>query len=122
MYQFNIILSPMFQVLKLYAWENSFDGQLSGIREKELQTLKRMSFLQAGSAISWFMAPYLVALGSFAAYTLSSPENVLDANKAFVSLSLFNLMNYPLSILPAVIQFGVTVSKAILVSLYVSSW
>lgn len=50
-----------------------------------------------------------VALGTFAVYVLSSPDNILDANKAFVSLSLFNILNYPLSILPIVISFGVQV-------------
>ena len=53
-----------------------------------------------------------MALGSFAAYVLADPKNVLDANKAFVSLSLFNLMNYPLSILPGVIAFAVQVRGA----------
>ncbi len=48
-----------------------------------------------------------VALGSFAAYVLSGEDHVLTANKAFVSLSLFNLLNYPLSILPGVITFAV---------------
>ena len=54
-----------------------------------------------------------VALSSFAVYVLSSPDNILDANKAFVSLSLFNILNYPLSILPAVIVYAVQVSKGI---------
>ncbi len=46
-------------------------------------------------------------MGSFAAYVLSSDDHILTANKAFVSLSLFNLLNYPLSILPAVVTFAV---------------
>ena len=50
-----------------------------------------------------------VALGSFAAYVLSSPENVLDANKAFVSLALFNIMNFPLSMLPVMLAYTVQV-------------
>ena len=50
-----------------------------------------------------------VALGSFSVYVLSSPENVLDANKAFVSLSLFNIMNFPMSILPATLAYSVQV-------------
>ena len=52
---------------------------------------------------------FQVALGSFATFTLSSPKNILDPNKAFVSLSLFNLMNFPISMLPGVIAFGVQV-------------
>ena len=50
---------------------------------------------------------FQVALSSFGTYVLSSPTNILDANKAFVSLSLFNIMSMPMSLLPAVIAFGV---------------
>ena len=51
----------MFQVLKLYAWEDSFRDRVAAIREQELATLKSMAYLNAVSAISWFMAPYLVS-------------------------------------------------------------
>jgi ATP-binding cassette subfamily C (CFTR/MRP) protein 1 len=36
---------------------------------------------------------------------LSDPNNVLDANTAFVSLTLFNLLRIPLNILPMLIVF-----------------
>ena len=53
---------PMFiQVLKLYAWEESFKDRVLAIREKELVTLRKAAYLSAASAISWFMAPYLVS-------------------------------------------------------------
>ena len=54
-----------------------------------------------------------MALASFSVFVMSSPDHVLDAGKAFVSLSLFNLMNFPLSILPGTISFGVNVSEII---------
>ncbi len=38
---------------------------------------------------------------------LSDDNHVLTANKAFVSLSLFNILSYPLSILPDVIMIAV---------------
>ena len=41
-----------------------------------------------------------VSLTTFAVYVLSSPDNVLDAEKAFVSLALFNIMRFPLNMLP----------------------
>jgi ATP-binding cassette subfamily C (CFTR/MRP) protein 1 len=44
-----------------------------------------------------------VSLTTFAVYVLSSSENVLDAEKAFVSLSLFNILRFPLSMLPMLI-------------------
>ena len=97
------------KVLKLYGWETSFKERIDVIREKEVRVLRTSQFLSAISSISWFMAPYFVALGSFTVYVLSDPNNVLDANKAFVSLSLFNIMNFPLSMLPGCISYGVQV-------------
>ena len=41
-----------------------------------------------------------VSLTTFSVYVLSSPDNVLDAEKAFVSLALFNIMRFPLNMVP----------------------
>ena len=49
-----------------------------------------------------------VTLACFATYTLSG--GVLDANKAFVSLSLFNILRFPITLLPMMISYLVTVS------------
>ena len=44
-----------------------------------------------------------VSLTTFAVYVLSDPSHNLDATKAFVSLSLFNILRFPLSMLPQLI-------------------
>lgn len=44
-----------------------------------------------------------VALTTFAVYVTVDEKNVLDAEKAFVSLSLFNILRFPLNMLPQVI-------------------
>jgi ATP-binding cassette subfamily C (CFTR/MRP) protein 1 len=41
---------------------------------------------------------------TFATYVLSDPNNILDSEKAFVSLSLFNILRFPLSMLPMMIM------------------
>jgi len=41
---------------------------------------------------------------TFAVYVLSDENNILDAEKAFVSLSLFNILRFPLSMFPNVIS------------------
>ncbi|OQV17405.1 Multidrug resistance-associated protein 1 [Hypsibius exemplaris] len=96
------ILNGM-KVLKLYAWEESFQDQVSGIRERELETLKRAAYLSAVSSFTWILSPFLVSLTTFATYVLVDERNILDAEKAFVSLSLFNILRFPLSMLPMVI-------------------
>ena len=45
-----------------------------------------------------------VSLVTFAVYVLSDINNILDAEKAFVSLSLFNILRFPMSMLPQIIS------------------
>lgn len=91
------------KILKLYAWESSFEEIVGDIRKKEIHTLTRLCYLSAGTSFIWSCAPFLVSLVTFATYVLSDPNNVLDSQKAFVSLSLFNILRFPLSMLPMMI-------------------
>uniref|UniRef100_A0A668AGB7 Multidrug resistance-associated protein 1 n=1 Tax=Myripristis murdjan TaxID=586833 RepID=A0A668AGB7_9TELE len=92
------------KVLKLYAWELAFKDKVSAIRESELRVLKKTAYLGAVSTFTWVCAPFLVALSTFAVYVLIDENNVLDAQKAFVSLALFNILRFPLNMLPMVIS------------------
>ncbi|XP_075908924.1 multidrug resistance-associated protein 1 isoform X2 [Petromyzon marinus] len=92
------------KVLKLYAWELSFQAQVLEIRKQELSTLRKMAFLSALSIFCWACAPFLVALTTFGVYVSVDARNVLSAEKAFVSLSLFNILRFPLNLLPLVIS------------------
>uniref|UniRef100_A0A4X2LV23 ATP binding cassette subfamily C member 3 n=1 Tax=Vombatus ursinus TaxID=29139 RepID=A0A4X2LV23_VOMUR len=92
------------KVLKLYAWELSFSQMIEKIRQGELQVLRKMAFLNAVSTFTWFSAPFLVSLITFAVYVSVDDKNILDAQKAFVSLSLFNILKFPLNALPQVIS------------------
>ncbi|XP_060620764.2 ATP-binding cassette sub-family C member 3 isoform X1 [Anolis sagrei] len=99
----NEILSGI-KVLKLYAWEPSFADKILEIRKNELRVLKKSAYLSSLSTFTWVSAPFLVALTTFAVYATVDENNVLDAEKAFVSLSLFNLLRFPLNMLPQVIS------------------
>ena len=70
-----------------------------------------MGYLAAGTSFVWACAPFLVSLVTFATYVLISPENILDAERAFVALSLFNILRFPLSMLPMMISGMVQVSS-----------
>ncbi|XP_068898236.1 multidrug resistance-associated protein 1 isoform X1 [Tenebrio molitor] len=99
----NEVLSGI-KVLKLYAWEPSFENQILKIRSKEIQVLKEAAYMNAGTSFIWSCAPFLVSLVSFGTYVLVDESNVLDASKAFVSVSLFNILRFPLSMLPMMIS------------------
>ena len=55
-----------------------------------------------------------VTLVTFAVYVMSDPENVLDASKALVSLTLFNLLRFPMSMFPMLVVAFVEVKNIFL--------
>ncbi|XP_020807936.1 multidrug resistance-associated protein 1 isoform X15 [Drosophila serrata] len=95
----NEVLSGI-KVLKLYAWEPSFEKQVLDIRDKEIATLRSTAYLNAGTSFLWSCAPFLVSLVTFATYVLVSEANQLSVEKVFVSLALFDIMKIPLTVLP----------------------
>ncbi|XP_075035856.1 multidrug resistance-associated protein 1-like isoform X1 [Mixophyes fleayi] len=101
------------KVLKLYAWELAFKEKVLGIRQEELKVLKKSAYLSAVGTFTWVCAPFLVALSTFAVYVLIDKNNVLDAEKAFVSLALFNILRFPLNMLPMVISSMVQTSVSL---------
>jgi ATP-binding cassette, subfamily C (CFTR/MRP), member 1 len=56
----NEILNGM-KVLKLYAWEPSFEQQVLKIRDKEVHVLKQAAYLNAGTSFIWSCAPFMVS-------------------------------------------------------------
>ncbi|XP_057569930.1 ATP-binding cassette sub-family C member 3 isoform X1 [Hippopotamus amphibius kiboko] len=92
------------KVLKLYAWEPSFLKQVEGIRQDELRLMRRAAYLHATSTFIWICTPFLVTLTTLGVYVSVDKNNVLDAEKAFVSVSLFNILKIPLNMLPQLIS------------------
>ncbi|XP_071813084.1 multidrug resistance-associated protein 1-like isoform X5 [Apostichopus japonicus] len=91
------------KVLKLYAWERSFQEKVLKLRRDELKVLRRAAYYNAVTSFAFTCAPFLVTLSSFAVFLLSDENNVLNAETIFVSLSLFNLLRFPLAMLPFVV-------------------
>ncbi|CAM9538697.1 unnamed protein product [Bubo scandiacus] len=102
----NAILSDI-KVIKLYGWEKTFMEKVFGIRKQELQALKRSQILFAASLASFHSSTFLIAFVMFAVYTLVDNTHVLDAQKAFVSLTLINILNTAHSFLPFSINAAV---------------
>ncbi|XP_031732915.1 ATP-binding cassette sub-family C member 2 [Anarrhichthys ocellatus] len=101
------------KILKLYAWEPSFQAQVEGIRGEELKVMRKFAYLTSVSTFIFSCAPALVSLATFAVFVGVSPNNMLTAEKAFTSISLFNILRFPLAMLPMLIAAIVqtTVSK-----------
>ncbi|KAM9598635.1 ATP-binding cassette sub-family C member 6 isoform 4-T4 [Morphnus guianensis] len=100
------ILSDI-KVIKLYGWEKTFMEKVLGIRKEELQALKRSQILFSASLASFHSSTFLIAFVMFAVYTLVDNTHILDAQKAFVSLTLINILNTAHSFLPLSINAAV---------------
>ncbi|XP_031568469.1 multidrug resistance-associated protein 1-like [Actinia tenebrosa] len=89
------------KVLKLYAWEESFIEKILEVRRQEIQYQKHSMYLTCTLFFFNSSAPMLVSLATFCVYTLSGNE--LTATKAFVAISLFNILRFPLSVFSRVV-------------------
>lgn len=88
------ILNGM-KVLKLYAWEPSFEQVTLNVRAAEMKVLKKIALYNAGSYFIWSLAPFLIAMASFLTFVYTG--GVLTPEIAFVSITLFNILRYPMT-------------------------
>lgn len=94
------------RVLKLYAWEQAQKCVVAATRNVELSWLRKMAFARVGIQTALFVSPLLAAVLSFMIYGLVNPDSLTPA-RVFSALALFNIMRFPLVILPfSLIQIG----------------
>lgn len=98
----NSELIASIKVIKLQAWETSLEEKLLALREAELRNLWHYICGQALSIMLWGTTPLAVALATFATYVVSG--HTLDVATALTSLALFDILRFPLFMLPQVIN------------------
>jgi ABC-type multidrug transport system fused ATPase/permease subunit len=96
----NEVLGGM-RVIKYYSWEERFSNKVHDIREKELETLKKAQTMRAYNMFLINANPVALSVGTFVTYGLT--EGSLSAAKAFEALALFQLLLWPLLLLPRTI-------------------
>lgn len=101
------------EAVKCNAWEVPFWSRILDIRRLELGILWKSFVLGAVNTFIVTSVPAVVAISTFAVYV--SLGNELTASKAFVSLTLFDVLRFPLFQLPQVItqvtQAGVSLRR-----------
>lgn len=99
--------------IKLYAWNTAFMNKLSHIRnDLELNTLRKIGATQSVANFTWQSTPFLVSCSTFTVFVLTS-DRPLTTEIVFPALTLFNLLTFPLSILPMVITSVIESSVAV---------
>lgn len=99
--------------IKLYAWGAAFMNKLNYIRnEQELKNLRKIGAGQAFANFTWSSTPFLVSCSTFAVFVLTG-DRPLTTEIVFPALALFNLLTFPLAVLPMVITSIIEASVAV---------
>ncbi|RPB26840.1 putative ABC metal ion transporter [Terfezia boudieri ATCC MYA-4762] len=101
--------------IKLYSWGQPFMKKLNHVRnDLELHTLKKIGVAQTVASFTWSTTPFLVSCMTFTVFVLTQ-DKPLTTDIVFPALTLFNLLSFPLSVLPmvitAVVEAGVAVDR-----------
>ena len=97
----NEVLGNM-KIVKLQAWEGPFAKKLEELRSVELHCLFRYFLGRAFTFLTWSAVPLLISLATFTAYVLSG--HALEVSSALTALALFDILRFPLFMLPNVIN------------------
>ncbi|KAJ2994746.1 hypothetical protein NUW58_g1475 [Xylaria curta] len=98
--------------IKLYAWSTAFMNKLNFVRnDLELKNLRKIGAGQAFANFTWSTTPFLVSCSTFAIFVWTH-DAPLSTEIVFPALTLFNLLTFPLAVLPMVITSIVEASVA----------
>ncbi|KAI9677505.1 MAG: hypothetical protein M1817_006459 [Caeruleum heppii] len=99
--------------IKLYAWTSAFIKKLNAVRnDQELRTLRKIGAAQSFANFTWSTTPFLVSCSTFTVFVLTQ-KAPLSTEIIFPALTLFNLLTFPLTILPLLITAIIEASVAV---------
>ncbi|KAI6092615.1 ABC transporter type 1, transmembrane domain-containing protein [Hypoxylon rubiginosum] len=99
--------------IKLYAWSTAFMNKLNYVRnDLELKNLRKIGASQAFANFTWTTTPFLVSCSTFAVFVWTR-DVPLTTEIVFPALALFNLLTFPLAVLPMVITSIIEASVAV---------
>eukprot|EP00516_Mucochytrium_quahogii_P000716 CAMPEP_0203759528 /NCGR_PEP_ID=MMETSP0098-20131031/12567_1 /ASSEMBLY_ACC=CAM_ASM_000208 /TAXON_ID=96639 /ORGANISM=" , Strain NY0313808BC1" /LENGTH=1607 /DNA_ID=CAMNT_0050652537 /DNA_START=285 /DNA_END=5105 /DNA_ORIENTATION=+ len=99
------------KVIKMYGWERTFRNMVEKARTVELALLRRYVYMRAAARTLWSATPILVTLTTFAAFVALGGN--LDPATAFTSLSLLNILRFPLAVLPNIFNSAIEASVSL---------
>ena len=93
------------KIVKLYGWEPPLGEELDRLRELELAALWKYKLAGIVSRCVFSVVPTVVAVATFALYVLTGNE--LDVARVYTTLALFNVLRFPLMMVPRAIGSAV---------------
>ena len=83
------------RIIKYFAWENRFSGQIDEKREVELRAIRGRYIVWTLAVALWSGIPLLISFFSFMLYTIVEKKPLIPSI-AFTAISLFSLLRIPL--------------------------
>ena len=91
------------RIVKWFAWEEQFMEKICQARSKEISSLRSYLIFDALLRINWGLVPTLVGLVSFLVHTMVLGKSLSPA-EGFTSILLFNLLRWPLTTFPDMVN------------------
>ncbi|XP_039990545.1 ATP-binding cassette sub-family C member 12 isoform X2 [Xiphias gladius] len=86
------------KLIKMYAWEDSFEKKIAGLRKNEKKQLQRVNYVQNINSSITIIIPILATVLTFIVHTLLGLS--LKNSDAFTTIAIFNSMRFCLALLP----------------------
>jgi ATP-binding cassette, subfamily C (CFTR/MRP), member 1 len=90
------------KLVKYYCWERFFEDKINEIRKREEKLMFKMAVIKVINVAIVFAVPPTTAYVIFIFYEFSFKR--LIASVAFTTLSLFNILRFPLVVLPKALR------------------
>uniref|UniRef100_A0A8C2ZRL1 ATP binding cassette subfamily C member 12 n=1 Tax=Cyclopterus lumpus TaxID=8103 RepID=A0A8C2ZRL1_CYCLU len=96
----NEILNSV-KLIKMYAWEDSFEKKIADFRKNEKKELQKVSCVQNANSSITSIIPTIATVLTFIVHTsLSLKLNTSDVSTAFTTIAIFNSLRFCLALMP----------------------
>ena len=86
----------------LCSYQEAYSTRILALREKELAAIRLAALIGLWNSMLWLGGPILISMAAFFTYTWMGYE--LEASVAFPALALFNLLRFPVMMLPTQLE------------------
>ncbi|XP_078140109.1 ATP-binding cassette sub-family C member 12-like [Centroberyx gerrardi] len=90
------------KLIKMYAWEESFEKKIADIRKNEKNVLEKAGYVQNVNSTITGIIPTIATILTFVVHTLLRLP--LSSSDAFTTISIFNSMRFCLGVLPLCVR------------------
>eukprot|EP00915_Cephaloidophora_sp_WS-2016_P005337 GHVH01007054.1.p1 GENE.GHVH01007054.1~~GHVH01007054.1.p1 ORF type:complete len:749 (+),score=122.75 GHVH01007054.1:168-2414(+) len=99
------------KVIKMYGWEEAVMGFINDTRTEELGFLKQLNRWSVAAYIGWTLVPTLSTIIVFGSVYAGGGD--IDSGTAYSCISVFNLLRFPIAMLPNLITSVATIKTAL---------